>query len=379
MTRQNTKSDDLLLNSVDSSLNYHTMEGGVEEPKKKQQNKLLKWFKITLIVLIVILLLLFLLVYVALPLTVYYSSIVRRNLLFFNFVTSAKGLSDPEALGLECSRNFFTTSDPGIRIGSWYMQSQAMPCQADREWFPGNLTTVLYLHGITKTRSAKNRVELMWKLTSEVKTHAVAIDYRGFGDSTNETPSLQGVVNDSLAAYQRLRKIMPQSKIIIWGHSLGTSVTMYLAAKLRELNDDPAAIILEAALDSVGHVITDNRLSKPFRWMPWFYEVITRPFETDPTTNFNSTSQVPKLNPRVPMLMLHAQDDATIPFENGLELYKAIRDARVGIEGAAPVTFVPFSASHKFGHSRIVFHDHFSEIVLRFLSATGPSGVQPVT
>lgn len=380
MPRQSAKREDLLLNSFDSGQNYNTMEGGAEPSKKAERNKCLRWLKIILIVLAVTLVLLVLLLYVALPLTVYFSSMVRRNLLFLSFLTSGKGLSDPEVHGLQCSRNFFTTSDSPIRIATWYMQSQALPCKADKEWYPGNLITVLYLHGITKTRHAANREELMRKLAGQVKVHVVAIDYRGFGDSTNETPSLGGVVNDSLAAYLRLRSVMPRDKIVIWGHSLGTAVTMYLAGKLHEMNNDPKAIILEAALDSVGHVIKENRLSKPFKWMPCFDKLFTEPFENDPATGFNSTAQVPKLNPRVPMLMLHAEDDKTIPFRNGLHLYETIRDARKGVENAAPVTFIPFKASHGFGHSLIVYYEKLSDIVTRFLDSglVGPSQIKPI-
>ncbi|XP_018496749.1 monoacylglycerol lipase ABHD12 [Galendromus occidentalis] len=370
-----TAREDLRLQAFANASNYNTMERG-DLPETKARPNI---FKNTLLALLIMLIALVLLIYIGVPLSINLSTTVRRQILFLSFLTSSEGLSDPESFGLNCSRNFFTTSDPGVRIASWYMQSQDMPCFADKEWFPGNSSTVLYLHGITRTRSARNRLELMQKMAGRVKTHVVAIDYRGFGDSTNETPSLSGVVNDSLAAYKRLRNIMPNSKIIIWGHSLGTSVTMYLARKLHEQDDDPAAIILEAALDSVGNVIVHNRLSKPFKWIPWFDEIFVKPFENDPAVDFNSTAQASSLNPKVPMLMLHAEDDQTIPFENGFSLYETIRDARKGVENAAPVTFVPFRAAHGFGHSSIVFYGKLSDLVLGFLGSNpvGPSEVLP--
>lgn len=385
MNREASTKNDQLLSSVNRGLNYNTMEQGDPLPRKKPNRKptstFLKWLKWILIAVVAVLVLLIVSVYVGIPLGVYFSSTVRRNLLFQGFLTNANGLSDPESFGLECSRNFFVSSGQGVRLGAWYVQSQATPCLADRLWFPGNSTmTVLYLHGITKTRAARNRRQLMEKLTAEVKTHVVAIDYRGFGDSTDETPSLSGVVQDALATYKRLRATLPNENIVIWGHSLGTSVAMYLSSILHEQHDDPAAVVLEAALDSVGNVVRHNRVAKHYRWLPCFHKVFTEPFEEDPATAFNSTLMASRVNPKVPVLMLHAEDDLTVPINHGLSLYRSIAAARRGVSGAGSVTFIPFSASHHFGHSMIAFYEKIAQIVHKFLTSKpeGPAVVEPV-
>ena len=56
--------------------------------------------------------------------------------------------------------------------------------------------------------------------------HIVALDYRGYGDSTG-TPSVQGVVHDVLHLFKSIRQACPQNPITIWGHSMGTGVASW--------------------------------------------------------------------------------------------------------------------------------------------------------
>jgi hypothetical protein len=45
----------------------------------------------------------------------------------------------------------------------------------------------------------------------------------GFADSSNVVMSENGAVNDATRAYQYIRKYSGKSKVIVWGHSLGTA------------------------------------------------------------------------------------------------------------------------------------------------------------
>ena len=54
--------------------------------------------------------------------------------------------------------------------------------------------------------------------------YVLALDYRGYGDSTNIKPSEDSVVSDARAALDWLtNKLGDKAKIIVWGHSLGSS------------------------------------------------------------------------------------------------------------------------------------------------------------
>ena len=64
--------------------------------------------------------------------------------------------------------------------------------------------------------------------------HVLAIDYRGYGDSSIlKRPNQTSLVEDGLAAFNWLQKYShPTASIFIWGHSLGTGVASKLAHDL---------------------------------------------------------------------------------------------------------------------------------------------------
>src|SRR5699024_359564 len=63
---------------------------------------------------------------------------------------------------------------------------------------------VLYAHGSGGSRDNHLRLNLYHVMTSQLQTHVVVFDYRGFGDSKPEDalPSAQGITNDTLAVFE---------------------------------------------------------------------------------------------------------------------------------------------------------------------------------
>ena len=92
-------------------------------------------------------------------------------------------------------------------------------------------TVILYLHGNAETRSLNHRVKLYQKF-QELGLVVMAIDYRGYADSDGGfsfQTSERTMSEDAIATYNFLKSyIHPTSKIIVWGHSLGTGVTTKL-------------------------------------------------------------------------------------------------------------------------------------------------------
>lgn len=144
-----------------------------------------------------------------------------------------------------------------------------------------------------------------------------AYDYRGFGASEGN-PSEAGVYADAAAAYRYLTDSLhvPPSRIVLFGHSLGTGVTIELARHV-----SAAGLIVEDAYTSVV-----DRGQEVFPVLP--IRLIAR-------SRFASIDKVGAL--RLPKLFLHARNDRTIPIEHGRKLFAA---------AAEPKEFVELNAGH---------------------------------
>jgi len=149
-----------------------------------------------------------------------------------------------------------------------------------------------------------------------------AYDYRGFGASDG-SPSEAGVYADAAAAYRYLTDSLhvPPSRIVLFGHSLGTGVTIELARHVAA-----AGMIVEDAYTSVV-----DRGQEVFPLLP--IRLIAR-------SRFASIDKIGAL--RLPKLFLHARNDRTIPIEHGRRLFAA---------AAEPKEFVELNAGHADGYT----------------------------
>jgi fermentation-respiration switch protein FrsA (DUF1100 family) len=144
-----------------------------------------------------------------------------------------------------------------------------------------------------------------------------AYDYRGYGASGG-SPSEPGVYADAAAAYRYLADSLhvPPSRIVLFGHSLGTGVTVELAR-----HAPAAGMIVEDAYTSVV-----DRGQEVFPLLP--IRLIAK-------SRFASIDKVGNL--RLPKLFLHARNDQTIPIEHGRKVFAA---------AAEPKEFVELNGGH---------------------------------
>ena len=127
-------------------------------------------------------------------------------------------------------------------------------------------------------------------------------DYRGYGLS-NGTPSEEGLYTDITTAWNWLtvKKLIPHNRIIIFGHSLGASVSSYLVSKIiNQSKNLPRALILEAPFVTMQQVADELMPTISFLLM----------------YKFNNVSHLLNINGKIPVYILHSRDDKVIPYHH---------------------------------------------------------------
>jgi alpha-beta hydrolase superfamily lysophospholipase len=165
---------------------------------------------------------------------------------------------------------------------------------------------LLFLHGARQNlgRSAF-RIEQLRELGFSV----LAIDYRGFGASTDEQPSEIGVIEDASAAWRWLGERHPGRPRFVFGHSLGGAIAVQLAAALADAppEDAPKGVIVEGTFTSIRDMFGT------FKW-GWL------PISMLITERFDSLATVPRI--KAPLLIVHGSSDSIVPSRFGQLLYE---------------------------------------------------------
>jgi len=171
---------------------------------------------------------------------------------------------------------------------------------------------LLFLHGARQNLGRSVfRVEQMRDLGFSV----LAIDYRGFGASTDELPSEAGVVEDAAAAWRWLGERHPDRPRYVFGHSLGGAVAVQLAAALADAPpaEAPNGVIVEGTFTSIRDMFGT------FKW-GWL------PISMLITERFDSLATVPRI--KAPLLVVHGSEDSIVPSRFGEMLYERATAAK---------------------------------------------------
>jgi len=319
------------------------------------------------------------------PVVFRWSDPIRRGLLFMNWLSLPlfRNVSNPELeFGLNCTRNLYITSpDDKVKLGVWHVlpKDRFAECNLNtveklpaNKAFNDNQPVVLYLHGNGGARGGNHRKEL-YKLLAyndNLKYHIVAVDYRGYGDSTDLTPTSSGLVADAATVYDWLltRLHGRNDRIIIWGHSLGTAVATYLVSQTDPLSQ-PSAVVLEAPFTTVEDAVRNHPLSTLFKKHPMFEYFFVEPLVKDEDTNFETAAKIRRVHCH--LMILHAIDDAIVPYSLGQQLYQTALETRPPT--APPPKMVTFDGSHNYGHKGIFKDAQLPKIIADFVrsSATG--------
>lgn len=191
----------------------------------------------------------------------------------------------------------------GHRVHMWYIPQAADPAGAP---------TVLYLHGARWNMNGSVFRIARWH---DYGFNVLAVDYRGFGRSTELLPSEETAVEDVKAAFDELKRRQPDpARRYVYGHSLGGALAIDLAA--RELRSEPEAIgglIVESTFTSIPDIVRGMK----WGWVPGVGLAVTQPFD--------SVGKIRQV--RTPLLVLHGTADSVVPHAMADTLYAAAGSA----------------------------------------------------
>lgn len=207
--------------------------------------------------------------------------------------------STPDDSGLEYEDVTFLTAD-GLRLNGWFVPGKTESSIGD------NLFTLLWFHG--NAGNISHRLESIKMLYDRVPVNIFIFDYRQYGKSEGKI-SEQGTYIDAKAAFEYLhsRKDINHKKIIFFGCSLGSAVAVDLAVKER-----CCALILETPFTSIKEM---GKILYPFL-----------PVSLLLKTKYDSLSKIGDI--KVPILIIHGDNDKFVPFEHGRELYEVANEPK---------------------------------------------------
>ena len=149
---------------------------------------------------------------------------------------------------------------------------------------------MLYLHGARRNVGGSAfRVRQM----NDLGLAVLAIDYRGFGQSSEELPSEAMVYEDARVAWAWLAREMPQRQRYIFGHSLGGAIAIHLATEVT----DAKGLIVEGAFTSIPEV---------FQTLRWGWLPVTALI----TQRFDAAERIGRV--KTPVLVVHGSGDSLI-------------------------------------------------------------------
>ena len=223
----------------------------------------------------------------------------------FVFFPVAELLYTPNDVNLEYEDVRIQTSD-GLALQGWFIPGKAETgSNVTWLWFHGNGGNIG--HRIGELALAHHRTE----------ANIFIFDYRGYGESEG-VPSEKGTYLDSHAVMEYLSSWsdVDPGRIVYLGHSLGAAVAVELA-----LTQPPMAMVLVSPFASVRDMAN---LTLPFPPIGWLVR-----------NHYDSISRIQQLD--VPVLVLHGDQDETVPINQGRKLYRAANQPKrfQVLEGAA--------------------------------------------
>lgn len=193
----------------------------------------------------------------------------------------------PPPTYLHPSRHFWLNTANGGRIPAFYIER------------PNATVTLLFSHG--NAEDLGMIYDWFNDLARVLRVNIMAYDYTGYGKSSG-SPCEENCYADIESAFRYLlevRKLKPE-QIVLYGRSLGSGPSCYLASKTAREGRSVAGVILQSPLLSAYRVAFNFRFTMMGDRFP----------------NIDYASNI-----RCPVLIVHGTQDEVVPFWHGQELF----------------------------------------------------------
>eukprot|EP00978_Attheya_sp_CCMP212_P003060 scaffold6240_cov59-Attheya_sp.AAC.3 len=153
--------------------------------------------------------------------------------------------STSSGLGTTMTTNSQDTSHCSHRISAFFIPRKKAK------------VTLLFSHG--NAEDLGMMYNKMKEVARVVGVNVMAYDYTGYGYSSGSTPSEEMCYKNIEAAFNYLTNVkgIPPSHIVVYGRSLGSGPSCYLAAKTAKEGKSVAALILHSPFLSIFRIVMD--------------------------------------------------------------------------------------------------------------------------
>ncbi|KAJ5360822.1 hypothetical protein N7517_010013 [Penicillium concentricum] len=268
-------------------------------------------------------------------------------------MTRLKDLNVPEIFGF--LRNqvtpFFIKTPDGERLYAWHIlpielyRKHQIPLIRDPVGLVSDIKSrlafqllredpdarlILHMHGAGGAVASRYRVPNYRALSAgnPGKIHVLTFDYRGFGKSTG-SPSESGLVVDALVVVDWAINVVgiPPSRILIFGQSMGTAVSIAVSKHLAIQNPPIvfAGTVLVAPFVDVATLVSTYRVAgtvpilSPVARFPFLFKYLQR-FIRDKWLSKDCIAQYIRANEmngeKYRITIIHAEDDFDIPWHH---------------------------------------------------------------
>lgn len=251
-------------------------------------------------------------------------------------------VQNPARLGLAYEDVVLIHRD-GTRIDGWWLPAAGTP-----------KGTVYYLHGNAQNIST-HIMNVAWLPAAGYQV--LLIDYQGFGMSDG-TPSIQGALDDVQLGLNWLTDSgrLAGKPLVVYGQSLGASLSLWVMAQPQN-KSRVACVIEEAAFADYRDIVNDVMKKS---WLLWPLRPLMVPFIDD---RYAPIKEVKSIAP-VPLLIMHSNTDAVVPFAHGERLFAA---------AGQPKRWLPITGMHAQGPKQ----ESVRAALLDFMHGCGASKVAP--